>query len=406
MQLKFYERSKMKKTALAALILIFSICNLSLGQTNPAHEDYIKATTAPTLSQKIQLLQNYINKYKGQGTQYENYANAHLCFCLFQSNKLAQAIDYGEKAVTMSGLDDFTKSSLYITLSTIYTKQGANLEKAKNYALQVVEISRVNKDKKSSTTTPQQWTQLMGAGYYTHAQAQEKAKQLKGAASSYIKSYNYIKNPQIGKDLKKVGKLLYNFKFYSDAEEAFRVAYNILKDYESCSYYAKSLYKNKKKDEALTYFKKAYQQKKSGEIAYNIGIILAGNSKKTPTTSSEAIKYLLEASYLSPSNSKKARQLAESLFFNSKEGSGYNQKTKELIKLNKELEETTELFNENFGDKSEEELTDKQKKEIESWQADIEALQEKIKKLEAQQKVYIDKFNKLLADAKQRMGVR
>ncbi|MFB0564658.1 MAG: hypothetical protein ACETWK_03160 [Candidatus Aminicenantaceae bacterium] len=394
----------MKKTALVTLILIFFVYSSSHGQTDPAHEEYIKATTAPTLPQKIKLLKEYLNKYNGKGSQYENYANAHLCFYTSQSNKLSEAIEYGEKAITMSGLDDFTKSQLYITLSSIYAKQATNLEKAKNYALQAVEIARVNKDKKSSTTTPAQWIQLMGAGYYIHAQTQEKAKQLKGAASSYIKSYDFLKNPQIGKDLKKVGKSLYNFKFYSNAEEAFRVAYNILNDYESCSYYAKSLFKNKKRDEALTYFKKAYQKKKSGEIAYNIGIILAGNSKKNPNTSTEAIKYLLEASFLSPSNSKKARSLAESIFFNSKEAFGYNEKVKELIELNKQLVETTELFNESFGDKSEEELSEKQKKEIESWQADIEALQEKIKKLEAEQKVIVNKFNKLLEDTKKRLG--
>lgn len=246
----------------------------------------------------------------------------------------------------------------------------------------------------------------MGVGYYTHAQAQEKAKQLKGAASSYIKSYDILKNSQIGKDLKKVGKALYKFKFYKDAEEAFRVAYKILGDYESGSFYAKTLFKNNKKNEALTNFKKVYSKQRSGEVAFYIGIILAENGKKDASVSQEAIQYLLEASFLSPSNSEQARALAESLFFHSKEAGNYNQKVKELTELSKQLEEMTEIFNENFGEKNEDELSDKEKKEIESWLKDIEALEAKIKKIEAQQNVIVQKFNKLLEETKNRLEKR
>jgi hypothetical protein len=246
----------------------------------------------------------------------------------------------------------------------------------------------------------------MGAGYYTHAQAQEKAKQLKGAVSSYKKSYDILKNPQIGKDLKKVGKALYKFKFYKDAEEAFRVAYKILGDYESGSFYAKTLFKNNKKEEALASFKNVYAKKRSGEVAYYIGIIQAGKAKKNPSYSEEAIRYLLEASYLSPSNSEKARALAESLFFHSKEAGNYNVKVKKLTQLSKELEEMTELFNENFGDKSEDELSEKEKKEIEGWLKDIEALEAKIKKIEAEQNGIVQKFNRLLEETKKRLEKR
>ena len=245
----------MKKTLLTTLTLTFFICSLAFSQNDEAHSAYLQAMGAPSLAQKIQLLKNYINKYKGQGTQYEHYAYANLCLLSSQTSNLNDAIDYGENALLLGGLDDYTKTEVLFVLATIYIKQGKNLEKAKNYALQVVELSRVNKSKKSSTTNADQWNKLMGAGYYTHAQAQEKAKQLKGAVSSYIKSYDILKNRQIGKDLKNVGKALYKFKFYKDAEEAFGAAYKILRDYESGSFYAKTLFKNNKKEEALASFK-------------------------------------------------------------------------------------------------------------------------------------------------------
>jgi hypothetical protein len=396
----------MKKTVLITLALTFFISSLALSQNDEAHSAYLQAMGAPTLAQKIQLLKNYINKYKGQGTQYEHYAYANLCILSSQTSNLNEAIDYGENALLLGGLDDYTKTQVLFVLSTIYTKQGKNLEKAKNYAMQVVELSRVNKNKKSATTNANQWDKLMGAGYYTHAQAQEKAKQLKGAAESFIKSYEILKNPQIGKDLKNVGKALYKFKFYKDAEEAFRVAYQILGDYESGSFYAKTLFKNNKKDEALTNFKKVYSKQRSGEVAFYIGIILAENGKKDASVSQEAIQYLLEASFLSPSNSEQARALAESLFFHSAEAGNYNEKVKELTELTKKLEEMTELFNENFGDKNEDELSNKEKKEIESWLKDIEALEVKIKKIEADQNVIVQKFNRLLEETKNRLEKR
>ncbi len=396
----------MRKTVPTTLALILLISSLAISQNDEAHNAYLQAMGAPTLAQKIQLLKNYINKYKGQRTQYEHYAYANLCLLSSQTSNLNDAIDYGENALLLGGLDDYTKTEVLFVLATIYIKQGKNLEKAKNYALQVVELSRVNKSKKSSTTNADQWNKLMGAGYYTHAQAQEKAKQLKGAVSSYIKSYEILKNSQIGKDLKNVGKALYKFKFYKDAEEAFRAAYKILRDYESGSFYAKTLFKNNEKDEALTVFKKVYSQQRSGEVAFYIGIILAENGKKDPSVSQEAIRYLLEASFLSPSNSEQARSLAESLFFHSKEAGNYNQKVKELTELSKQLQEMTELFNENYGDKNEDELSDKEKKEIQNWLKDINALEEKIKKIEAEQNVIIQKFNRLLEETKNRLEKR
>lgn len=396
----------MRKTVPTTLALILLISSLAISQNDEAHNAYLQAMGAPTLAQKIQLLKNYINKYKGQGTQYEHYAYANLCLLSSQTSNLNDAIDYGENALLLGGLDDYTKTEVLFVLATIYIKQGKNLEKAKNYALQVVELSRVNKSKKSSTTNADQWNKLMGAGYYTHAQAQEKAKQLKGAVSSYIKSYEILKNSQIGKDLKNVGKALYKFKFYKDAEEAFRAAYKILRDYESGSFYAKTLFKNNEKDEALTVFKKVYSQQRSGEVAFYIGIILAENGKKDPSVSQEAIRYLLEASFLSPSNSEQARSLAESLFFHSKEAGNYNQKVKELTELSKQLQEMTELFNENYGDKNEDELSDKEKKEIQNWLKDINALEEKIKKIEAEQNVIVQKFNRLLEETKNRLEKR
>ena len=109
----------MKKTVLITLALTFFISSLALSQNDEAHSAYLQAMGAPTLAQKIQLLQNYINKYKGQGTQYENYAYANLCVLSSQTSNLNNAVDYGENALLLGGLDDFTKTQVLFVLSTI-----------------------------------------------------------------------------------------------------------------------------------------------------------------------------------------------------------------------------------------------------------------------------------------------
>ncbi|MFQ6107996.1 MAG: hypothetical protein ACE5L7_00390 [Candidatus Aminicenantales bacterium] len=396
----------MKRMALIAAILTLLVFPLLLqAQNTTADEAYIKAVTTPDPAQRVKLLKDYLAKYGGKGTKYENHVYAQLCLTPYKGKTPKETITYGEKALALDGLDDLTQCQLLITLSGVYSQLGQNLEKAKSYALKVVEISKANRNKESSTESPQQWNQLIGAGYYAHAQALEKAKDLRSAVGSYINSYNILKNRQIVRDLKRVGKSLYEFKFYNEAEKAFRIACTTSKDFASCLFYAKTLYRMGRKDEALKYFKQAYAKQKSGEIAYNIGIILAAKAEKDPSFQQEAIKYLLDASFLSPKNSKKAMSLAERLFFAGNKKLRYNEKVKELQERTKELESLTEEFNSKFGEKAEEDLSDAEKKQMKTLLARIKSEEETIKKLQAEQKAALAEFQKLIDQTKKRLGI-
>jgi hypothetical protein len=396
---------KMKKTALTTLIMVLFIY-ASLPAQTAANDEYIKAMTTPNAAQRVRLLKEYLAKYEGKGTQYENFVYATLCVQNYAGKTVRETIEYGEKALALGGLDDLSKCKVLITVSGIYSERGQNLEKAKNYASQVVDMAKVNKNNKSPDATPEQWDQLMGAGYFSHAQALEKSKYLKEAVDSYISSYNILKNAQIAASLKKVGKSLYDIRFYKDAEKALEIPVLVLKDFTSYALYAKTLYKNKKKEQALKYFKLAYEQQKSGEMAFYVGIILADKAKSNPSVSQEAIRYLLDASFLSAANSKKAMELAESIFFTSDNNTKYNENVKELQKKSKKLENLTETFNNKFGEKDEEDLSDAEKEEMNAMLDQIEAEEKAIKKLEAEQKIILEKFNKLIEQTKQRLGIR
>jgi len=396
----------MKKTALTTLTLILFLFSFLSAQNNDANQDYIKAVTTENIEQKIELLKEYIAKWAGKGTQNENFVYVKLCLTPYNGKTRKETVECGEKALELGGFDDYTKYQILIAVAGSYNTLGQNLAKAKNYAMNAVNIAKANKTKSSTTITPAQWNQLIGAGYYVHGQALEKAKELRGAVDSYINSYNILKNPQIAKDLKMVGKSLYDFKSYKEAEKAFKVTASVLKDFASIYFYAQTLHRNGKREEALSNYRQAYMKQKSGDIAYNIGIILARKAKKNPSFSDEAIKYLLDASFLSPANSKKAMQMAESLFFTSKKDHKYNEKIKELEIRSKKLEELTNSFNKKFGEKDEEDLSDAEKKEMMSILDKIEAEQKSLKEIEAEQNAVLDKFNKLIDKTKERLGIK
>lgn len=396
----------MRKTRLAVLALIFSLSSL-LAQTETAGEDYIKAMTTADTAQRAALLKEYLTKYAGKGTQYENYANANLCLLPYAGKTIEETINYGEKALTLGGLDDLIKCQVLITLSGIYGERGQNLEKAKSYASQAVEVARANKSNESEEAGRAQWNKILGYAYYAQGQAFDKAKDAKNAVGPYIESYKILNDKQILSNLKKVGKTLYDFKFYNEAEKAFVIVAEAMKDFESYSFYARILHRAGKKNEALKYYKMAYMKQKSGETAFNIGIIMAEDARSNPTTAQEAIRYFLDASFLSAAHSTKAMELAESLFFTTvNKDLRFNEKSKELQERSAKRDGMVKAFNDKFGEKNEEDLTEAEKKEMQNMKAQIESEEKAMQKLEAEQKLALDKWNTQIEEAKKRLGIK
>ena len=396
----------MKKRVLTTLSLLLLFSASLPAQTNSANQDYINAVKATSPAEQAKLLKAYLAKYEGKGTQYENYVHAFLCTSNYPGKTARETVMHGEKALALGGLDEPLKFKVLLNVSTFYSQLSQNLEKAKSYASQATEIAKTNKNKSTSSQAAAQWRQLEGACYFALGQAQDKSRDLKNAVNSYIQSYKILKNPQILKSLKKVGTTLYKSGSYKEAEKAFEFMISYLKDFSSIYLYARILHRNKKKEEALKHYKQAYAKRKSGEAAFFIGIILTDKAKTNPTLSNEAIRYLLDASFLSPPNSKKAMELAEYLFFTSNKDLKFNENVKEIQQRSKKLEEFTTTFNEKFGEKDEEDLTEEEKKEMESLYAKIETEQKALEKLEAAQKESLDRFNRLIEETKKRLGIR
>jgi len=391
----------MRKPAIASLIILLFLCSMLPAQ-NSGSEAYIKAMTTPDANEKARLLKEYLSN--NPGAQYENFASAELCTLQYSGKTPSETIQYGEKALQLGGLDALKKCQVLIMVASMYTNQGQNLPKASEYASQVAQIARANRN--SELAPAATWNQLIGAGSYLQGQALEKAKNYKGAVDAYIAAYEMLKNPQIVQDLLKLGKALYDGKAYRDAENALKIAATNNKDFASIYLYANALNKNGKTEEALSQYKQAYMKQKSGAVAFNIGIILAKKAERDPSSAEEALKYLLDASFLSQANSQKAMQMAESLYFLSRKDLNYNGKVQQLQESNKKLEALTASFNDKFGEKEEEKLTDSEKAEMKSMLEQIEAEQETIKRLTAETQAALEGFQQLIEKTKERLGIQ
>ena len=384
----------MKRTVLIAG-LIALVAAGSLFAQNEADDAYVKAMSQSDPCQKVQMLKAFLQKYSGRGSQYENFANAYICLLPCPTKPAAESIQYGEKALTMSGIDDSTKVQLLVALSGQYTQSGQNLDKAKARAGDLIALAKANKEKDPNDA---QWNKLIGAGYYLQGQADEKAKDMGGAADSYISSYAILKDPKIMAQIKKLAKTLYDAKQFAEAEKVFRSLYNHAKDSESALILGQTLYRNNKADEALTLFKEAYAKKKTGELAYNIGIILA---KKAPQ---EAIDYLIEASFLYPAQSQNALGMAQNLFFTSSPDAKINDIINKIQEKQKKIDELTKSFNTKFTDKNEEDLTDAEKAEMKKILSDIDAVKAEIAKLQSSSSEMTAKWSRRMEDVKKKIG--
>ncbi len=390
----------MRRTLLTTMVVILALTGFLAAQ-NPADEAYLKAMQISDSCQKVQALKSFLAQHSGQGSQYENYANAYICLEPCKTTPAADAIQAGEKALTMPGLDANTKLALIATLPGLYIKAN-QFDKAKESAQRLIEAGKSAKSSNSA-----QGDQIIGAGYYIIGQASEKAKDYSGAAEAYITAYGLLKNPQIAADLKKLGKSLYDAKNYEGAAKIYEKFYNSAQDAESAIIYAQTLNNMGQADRALAIYREAYAKKKTGALAQNIGILLNSKSKANPALGKEAMTMFIEAHALYPSGSNQSKQCfqyAQSIFFSNGEGARYNELVSKIQEHNKAIEQLTKNYNDRFGDKDPNELSGSDKSTMKKLQDAIAQEKAAIDKIKAEQQSYMDRFNQLVTQTKSKLG--
>ena len=390
----------MKKAVLWAIVAAIFLSGVAYGQSE-SDQAYIKAMTANTPAERVTLLKDYLAKYAGKGNQYENFANANLCVIPWQGKTDQEILGYGEKALALGGLDNAMKCQVLMNVAAISVKAG-QADKAKTYAGQLIQAATEGKTKEPEVAN---WNGFVGAGHYLTAQALDKAKDIKGSLAEYMTSYGILKDAKILAEVKKLAKALYDAKNYADAEQTFRMLVQANpKDTESQALIAQCLYKSGKVDEAMALWKDSFTKSKSGDLAYNIGITLAKEAKTNPALTNDAIRYLLDAAFLSPAKSKDARALAESMYFSSDKD--WNNRVKLMQESKALIDDWAKTINTKFGDKSEDDLTPDQRREYRKIKESIDKEQKTLDALNVQQKAGVEGFNKLLEAEKQKLGIK
>jgi tetratricopeptide (TPR) repeat protein len=382
----------MKRTLIATVTLVLVLAGLAAAQS--ADEEYLKAMQLSDNCAKVQALEAYIAKYAGQGTTNEHWAHFYYCLTPCATKNALKAAESGEKALGMSGIDEQTKIGLLGTIPGLYQSAG-QMDKAKAAALKLIEHGKTLQDRTLGT-------KLQAGGYQFIGGLSEKAGDYGTAAENYITAYGILNDPSIFKQLKTLADTLYKGQKYAEAEKVFRQFYAADKGPESASLLGQTLYKQNKVDEALAIYKEGFAKKKTGPLALNIAIILNGQVKTDPSKTNEAISALIDAALLNPAQSKNLLGQAQNLFVGQDKdlASSYAQ----IEEHSKAIEEFTKTYNSKTDGKTEDDLSDADKKVLKKLEDNIEVEKQAIARIQGSQKGVLDKFNALVAQAKTRLG--
>jgi hypothetical protein len=382
----------MKRTLIAIMTMSLLCAGLAIAQS--PDEEYLKAMQISDNCLKVQALDNYISKYAGQGTTNEHWAYAYYCLTPCASKSAQKAAEYGEKALTMPGIDDQTKLGLMATIPTLYNSIG-QVDKAKAAARKLIDYGK-------ASGNAQLGAKLQAGGYVMIGQFAEKAGDFGGAAENYITAYGILKDPSISKQLNGLANTLYKSGKFAEAEEVFRHFYAADQGPESAALLGQTLYKQNKVDEALAIFKEGYAKKRTGSLAQNIAVILNSKVKTDPSKAAEAISANIEAALLNPSQQKNFLGQAQNLFVGQDKelAASYGR----IEEHNKAIEEFTKTYNAKIEGKTEEDLSEADKRVLKQLEVNIDAEKQAIAKIQAGQKGVLDKFNALVAQVRQRLG--
>jgi tetratricopeptide (TPR) repeat protein len=370
----------------------FVLTGLAVAQS--ADEEYLKAMQISDNCQKSKALEAYIGKYAGQGTTNEHWAYAYYCLTPCASTDAAKAAAAGEKALGMEGLDGGTKLQLLATIPALYNKAGQN-DKAEAAAQKLIDFGKGQSDAKLSS-------QLQAGGYVMIGQFAEKAGNVGKAAENYIKAYGIYKDASISKTLNGLANSLYKSGKFAEAEQVFRQFYAADQGPESAALLGQTLYKQNKTEEALAIFREGYAKKRTGSLAQNIAVILNAQVKTDASKTMEAVNANIEAAFLVPAQQKNFLGMAQNLFVGQdKELASSYAKIEEHKKA---IEEFNKTIDQKFEGKSEEDLSATDKRLLQTLNANIEAENQAIAKIQASQKGVLDKFNTLVAQVKSRLG--
>jgi tetratricopeptide (TPR) repeat protein len=307
----------MKKTlvyCLAALIL-FSALSLTAASKKDL---WMNAITERDPAAKLQKLLEYKNEYDDPKDDNYLYLYYNLTITHFTLKKYAESIELAEKTLQIPTIQDNNKIDLYLVLANAYNITSQDLQKAVEYADQVV-VTAQNL-KQMSLNSPENLSK-MDVGYICPAlriQARIYLQlgktdhtMLTKAADKAMAAYLIDKSDNSLAFAKQAFGILANAKKYTEAaaimETILKSKEGNAKEYEDL---AKIFYLQDKKDQAVEYFEKAYALKGSAEAASQLGVLLQ------KTNPAKALDYLADEFAYTGNRESQTFKLLEHLYHN------------------------------------------------------------------------------------------
>jgi tetratricopeptide (TPR) repeat protein len=303
----------MKKTAILSIMLIVFTMTSVFALDKEQVDSWTALVGEKDLQVKMQKLEAYYNKYGAKEDRYSMYMYIHLAQTTYMLQQYDKTILYGEKAVAYKEIDASNKLPLYLYLANSYNLTKKDLDKAYDYAEQIIVLaSSLRSESQSNSAIDINFTapalriqvQLLAA----------KAQDPQVALSALNKSIEAYKLDKSEKSSFFVVKLSEHLRKSEKIEDAIRGIEVINQDKPSAEYHnlLGTMYNQiKNMPKAIENFKASYALKKNAQVAYNLGILLNQNQEMD-----SALEYLAEAHLLNDETwSPKALKFLDHLVF-------------------------------------------------------------------------------------------
>lgn len=307
----------MKKTLVYCLAALVLLSALSLTAASKK-EMWMNAITERDPALKLQKLLEYKNEYDDAKDENHLYLYYNLSVTYFGLKKYAESIEISEKTLQLPNIQDNNKIDLYLVLANAYNITSQDLQKAVEYADQVVATAQ--NLKQLSAGSPENQNK-MDVGYVCPAlriQARIYLQlgktdhtMLTKAAEKAMAAYVIDKSDNSLAFAKQAFGILANAKKY---DEAANIMETILKNKEGSAKefddMAKIYYLQDKKDQAIEYFEKAYKLEGSADAAAQLGKLL------NKTNPAKAMEYLADEFAYTGNTEAETYKLLKHLYYN------------------------------------------------------------------------------------------
>jgi tetratricopeptide (TPR) repeat protein len=302
----------MKKIAML-IIMIIAIGLPGLRALDKEQTDaWIALVGEKDLKVKMQKLEDYYNKYGGQEDRNSMYMYLHLAETTYLLQQYEKTITFGEKALTYKELEASYKLRIYLYLANAYNLTKKDLEKAYNYADQVIEVAKyMNSATQDNATINVNYTAPALRIQVQLLAAKSDLQSTKNAFNKAIEAF------QLDKSDKSANFVLYMSERMlknNKVEDAIHGVEIINQNKPNADYYKMlGMWYNRLKnsEKAIENLKASYQLKKSAMVAYDLGVLL-----NQAQNLDGALEYLAESHLLNDEKySPGALKLLEHLVF-------------------------------------------------------------------------------------------